>query len=60
MKERVTNKQQIQKDYHDSDASRCHFTIGDTTFVCNFPASEKMLPGTVTQNKSPLLFLIKL
>ena len=57
MKERVTNKQQIQKDYHDSDASRCHFTIGDTTFVCNFPASEKMLPGTVTQKQESTIIL---
>ena len=57
---RVTNKQQKQKDNHDSHASKRHFTIGDTVFIRDFPAGKNWLPGTVTQTKGPLSFLIKL
>ena len=57
---RVTNKQQRQKNNHDSHASKRHLTIGDTVFVRDFPAGKNWLPGTVTQSKGPLSFLIKL
>ena len=60
IQDRVLNKHQSQKDHHDSRANRRHFTIGDTAFVHDFPTGNKWLPGTVTQSKSPLLFLIKL
>ena len=56
---RVTNKQQRQKDNHDSHASKRYFTIGDTVFIRDFPVGKNWLPGTVTQSKGPLLFLIK-
>ena len=60
IQDRVLNKQQSQKDHHDSHANRRHFTIGDTVFVRDFPTGNKWLPGTVTQSKGPLSFLIKL
>ena len=60
IQDRVLNKQQSQKDHHDSRANRQHFTIGDTVFVRDFPTGNKWLPGTVTQRKGPLSFLIKL
>ena len=60
IQDRVLNKQQSQKDHHNSRANRRHFTIGDTVFVHDFPTGNKWLPGTVTQKKGPLSFLIKL
>ena len=57
IRDKDSNKPQSQKDHHDSHANRQHF-IGDTVFVRNFPTGNKWLPGTVTQNKGPLSFLI--
>ena len=37
-----------------------HITIGDTVFVRDFPSGKNWLPGTLTQSKGPLSFLIKL
>ena len=33
---------------------------GDTVFVRDFPNGKKWLPGTVTQSKGPLSFVIEL
>ena len=60
LQNRVTNKQQNQKSHHDAHASKHHFTIGDTVFVCDFPSGKNWFPGTLTQSKGPLSFLIKL
>ena len=60
IQDRVSNKQQRQKDYHDLHANKRLFTIGDTVFVCDFPNGKKWLPATVTQSKGPLSFLIEL
>ena len=60
LQNRVTNKQQNQKCHHDAHASKRHFTIGDTVFVCDFPSGKNWPPGTLTQSKGPLSFLIKL
>ena len=60
LQNRVTNKQQNQKCHHDAYASKHHFTIGDTVFVRDFPSGKNWLPGTLTQSKGPLSFLIKL
>ena len=57
---RVTNKQQSQKNNHDSHATKRHLTNGDTVFVHDFSTGKNWLPGTVTQSKGPLPFLIKL
>ena len=37
IQDRVSNKQQRQKDYHDLHANKQLFTIGDTVFVRDFP-----------------------
>ena len=60
IQDRVSNKQQRQKDYHDLHANKRLFTIGDTVFVHDFPNGKKWLPGTVTKSKGPLSFLIEL
>ena len=60
IRDRVTNRQQNQKDNHDSHARKRHFTIGDTVFVRDFPTGKKWLPGTVTQVRGPLSFLVTL
>ena len=58
MQNRVTNKQQKQKNDYDCHASKWHLTIGDTVFIRDFPAGKNWLPGTVTQIKGSLSFLI--
>ena len=56
----LTGNIQSQKDHHNSHINRRHFTIGSIVFVRDFPTGNKWLPGTVTQSKGPLSFLIKL
>ena len=58
--DKVCQKQEKQKLYHDSHAKRRKFQVSDAVFVRDFPSGKTWLPGTVIAIKGPLSHHVEL
>jgi hypothetical protein len=60
MTDKVHQKQEKQKQYHDSHAKGRKFNVGDAVFVKDFPSGKTWIPGTVIAIKGPLSYHVEL
>ena len=51
--DRVKNKQEAQKTYHDRTAKYREFRVGDAVFVRDFSDCKRWIPGVVSDKKGP-------
>ena len=58
--ERVEQKQEQQKAYHDKKAKVRVFAVGDMVFVKNFSAGRRWLMAVIVQKTGPVSFVVEL
>ena len=58
--DKVCERQQSQKNYHDRHSKLRSFEVDDPVFVKDFPIGKEWLTGTVSEVEGPLTYLVML
>ena len=53
-------RQSMQKTYHDQHSRSREFFVGQRVLARNFRAGQRWLPGTITERRGPLSYLVQL
>ena len=58
--QKVADKQQQQKSFHDTYCCERTFSVGEKVFVKNNTKGQKWMPGSITKQTGPISFKVKL